>query len=148
MDLVDCPPSPKKSVRAASAAKSRIVPVRFAPSDFVKLETVAAKNSVSVSELVRQSVLRGSGVAEAVGVTPRGLLGSDERLLFGALLDEVRRVGVNINQIAMRMNAGRVSGAEEISPELEELRTLLGGLSLELRQLSIEPLSTVRGADA
>ena len=78
--------------------------VRFAPDDFAAVEAVSAGAGLSVSAFVRQSVMRVRVVSE--GMAGGGILGEDERLLFGVLLDEVRRVGINVNQIAMRLNAG------------------------------------------
>lgn len=113
--------------------------MRFSPAVFERVEQAAGTNGVSVSEFVRQSVLHGSGRLENGDAASRGLLNVEERALFGALLEEVRRVGVNVNQIALRLNTGRAVEAQAISGELSDLREMLGGLAFELRQLSLDP---------
>lgn len=134
------------SPRPSTSSKSRIVPVRFSPADFERIEQVAAANDVSVSEFVRQSVLHGGGRVEVAEDIGRGLLSAEERLLFSALLEEVRRVGVNVNQIALRLNVGRSMEAGQLGDALSYMREVLGGLAFELRQLSLDPVRSAKAA--
>ena len=118
-----------------TVSKSRIVPVRFAPDDFMLVERAAGAAGICISEFVRQAVMLGGDASKSDGGS--GILSGDELVLFGALLDEVKSVGANINQIAMRLNTGGADLPVGLDASLRELRDLLGGLVFELRQLSL-----------
>ena len=126
------------------SAKNRIVPVRFSQGDYAVVECAASSRGISVSELIRNGAL---GV-EASG----GGLTEEDRDLFTALREEVRMAGSGINQIAVKLNAGRGIGAgvsqielPELDRELRGFRELLAGLSQELQRLSLDPSRWMRG---
>ncbi len=129
-----------------TVSKSRIVPVRFAPDDFVLVERAADAAGISISEFVRQAVMLSGGALKSEGGS--GILSGDKRLLFGALLDEVKSVGANINQIAMRLNTGGADLPVGLDERLRELRDVLAGLAFELRRLSLGAASDSRDAMA
>lgn len=75
------------------ARTAHLPPVRLTEAELVNLTELAHEFGLSLSELVRQRVLAGR-------ITPR------PRAVDAALLSELNRCGVNLNQIAKALNAG------------------------------------------
>lgn len=89
--------------------------VRFTAAERVFLEQQAATADIAVAELLRRRAL-------ALPVQPR------QARADAALLSELNRVGVNLNQIARNMNAGRRERLD-VDGIMHELRGVLSRLA-------------------
>ena len=82
---------PKKEPAERRSAK--LPPIRLTEAELANLHLQADRAGLSVTELVRQRVTSGK-------VTPK------RGLADAALLSELNRIGVNLNQIAHVLNRG------------------------------------------
>jgi len=76
--------------------------VRFSPEEAEKLELIAKAKGITVSELIRNSVL---GIPIPERISPERLIKRNR--LFGSLLYEINKIGVNLNQITKHCNQYR-----------------------------------------
>ena len=102
-------PRPKKE---PDARRTERINPRFTPAELLRIESAASVAGMSASEYVRMQALRGRVVVQ------------QRRELSGEVFDELRRIGVNINQIARIANAtGRAPARLETA--LETLERIL-----------------------
>ncbi len=108
---------------------------RFTASEVTRLEARARARGQTLSNLVRSTLLRpepGEALAEASpegNVSGAGQRGTRPSSLAAqatqVLIDQVRRLGVNLNQIAHRMNELRIPPPRELTLVLDEIRALV-----------------------
>lgn len=104
---------------------------RFTASEITRLENRARARGQTLSTLVRSVLLRPE--PEETGVTSNGQNGAypaTEPTYRAAhatriLIDQVRRLGVNLNQIAHRMNERRTPPPRELILVLDEIRAVV-----------------------
>jgi len=104
--------------------------IRFSPEEVGKLERIAEGKGITLSELIRRSVL-GYEIPERMSI---------ERLarkseIFRRYLKEINKIGVNINQIAWYCNQHRevdVLVLEKVLSMEKMLKELLSRLYEEL----------------
>ena len=104
--------------------------IRFSPEEVGKLERIAEGKGITLSELIRRSVL-GYEIPERMSI---------ERLarkseIFRRYLKEINKIGVNINQIARYCNQHRevdVLVLEKVLSMEKMLKELLSRLYEEL----------------
>ena len=76
--------------------KSHIVPVRFDEREFGHLKSLCAASDMTMSMIIRKAVAG----SEIKSKPPEGLM---------ELYREINRIGVNVNQIVRKANAGIVT---------------------------------------
>ena len=87
------------------------VPLR--PADFARLQSFADQASTSLTDFVRASALGHEfTVIQSDAPDPE-------------ILDQLRRIGVNLNQIAKRMNEYKSVSTSDVETSLRDLQTLL-----------------------
>jgi hypothetical protein len=120
---------------------------RFTEAEVTRLEARARAERRTLSAYVRARILRDEEVqqpakaaspAKAAPRTNREKLdayyarrdeiavagaGSRDRMAARLLAEQMRRVGVNLNQIARRMNEQRIPPPRELTMVLDEIRT-------------------------
>ena len=101
---------PKKSPEERHTETVR-VPLR--PADFARLQSFADQAKTSVTDFVRSSAL-GAEFTVIQSQTP------DEDTI-----EQLRRIGVNLNQIAKALNAQRSIVPSELTSACDDLKTLL-----------------------
>ncbi|WP_246659355.1 plasmid mobilization relaxosome protein MobC [Rhizobium sp. FY34] len=106
----------------------RQVNLRLSEAEFAAMEAASAKAGLTLSAFVRSLSLEGAGV--------RPFLTADDRLLFNVLLDHLRKVGVNLNQVARSLNSGRVVHPEEVMISLRNVQLVTTGVAVELRTVT------------
>ncbi|MGE7371425.1 plasmid mobilization protein [Neorhizobium sp. NPDC001467] len=114
--------------KAGKARKGRLVNVRVTDAEHEKIEAAAKSAGMSVSAFFRSLMLEGAGV--------RPILTRDDRLVMAALLEDMRKIGVNLNQVARAINSGKVVHPAEIDLNLKNVQSIQGAVMLELRELS------------
>jgi hypothetical protein len=97
--------------------RDRFVSFRCTEAEVTRLHSRAHAAGMSVSDYARHVLLGGNGAA--VSASPPSIIANPDAR---ALADQVRRVGVNVNQIAHRLNEHRMILPPNLSDLLEEIR--------------------------
>lgn len=115
-------PSPRSSIGRpkASRVKDHWVSFRVTAEEHFLLLDKAERSGMSAGEYARSRVMRGIARAKKAATKPAEVLGDRTR----ALLHELRKQGVNLNQIAHHCHRHQIPP----SPALAELLTLLQDL--------------------
>ena len=93
---------------------------RFTEAEITQLRTRARANGRSLSAYVRMILLERQ---EGMEPTASRRLPLSEQPAVRVLAEQMRKVGVNLNQIAYRMNAQHIPPPRELSSVLSEIRT-------------------------
>lgn len=113
---------------SSKARKDRLVNVRLTDAEHGKIEEAAKVADMSVSAFFRSLLLEGAGV--------RPILTRDDRLIMAALLEDMRKIGVNLNQVARALNSGKAVHPSELDINLANVQSIQAAVMLELRALS------------
>ena len=95
---------------------------RFTQAEATRLEGRARAAGRSLSAYVRLLLLERPGGEEATGPAHRDSPHAPDRRQR-ILAEQMRKVGVNLNQIARRMNEQRIPPPRELVMVLDEIRT-------------------------
>ena len=117
----------------------RQVNIRFSDVEYAALEAASVEAGMTLSAFVRSLSLEGAGV--------RPFLTDQDRILFGILVEHMRKVGVNLNQVARSLNSGRVVHPEEVMASLRNVQLATTGVSVELRSAAKRAGRMRRGQD-
>ena len=110
-----------KSPVARDDQRTRHLRIRLTGSEADAIEAAARAGSVRVSDQVRAMLFDGAGriPAPAPARDAANLAEADR-------LRELKRIGVNINQLARQLNAGGDAAADDLGRVLETLRAWIG----------------------
>ncbi|SDN95406.1 plasmid mobilization relaxosome protein MobC [Ensifer sp. YR511] len=122
MDGADNRTIERKSVQGR---KDKVVHARFNAGEFAEIERAAEAAKMTVSAFMRSLTLEGAGV--------RPFFDDDDRAVLGLLHAEMRRVGINLNQLALVANKSGVTASKRISNEIADIQKILASVMLELR---------------
>ena len=111
-----------------SQRKTRTVHVRVTDDERALIEAAATEANMSVSSFFRSLLLEGAGV--------RPILTSDDRLVMAALLEDMRMIGVNLNQVARSLNAGKAVHPSELDINIGNVQRIQAAVMIELRTLA------------
>ncbi|RVP75493.1 plasmid mobilization protein, partial [Sinorhizobium meliloti] len=89
----------KFNVLLEPAKKDRTLHARVTADEHAAIERAAEGAGMTVSSFFRSLNLEGAGV--------RPMLTGDDRLVMAALLEDMRMIGINLNQVARALNSGR-----------------------------------------
>lgn len=109
-------------------SKSEVVRVRVNGSELQQIEAAAEAADLTVSSFIRSLSLEGAGV--------KPFLSYEDRMVFAALTEEFRAVGVNLNQIARAINAKREVHPDDVFIALGNVLTMMGVVGFEVRELA------------
>lgn len=94
--------------------------VQLTPSERRELEEAAERAGARLSQFVRELCLRRGGVAGTVAGTRRNPAAK-------ALADELRAIGINLNQLARHANtSGAMPEARALRDAIDNLKTAMG----------------------
>ncbi|MDV3253534.1 MobC family plasmid mobilization relaxosome protein [Devosia sp. BK] len=126
---VDAPAKKRaQSAPITETSKSEVVRVRVSGNELQQIEAAAEAADLTVSSFIRSLSLEGAGV--------KPFLAYEDRLVFAALAEEFRAVGVNLNQIARAINAKREVHPDEVLMALGNVLTMMGVVGFEVRELA------------
>lgn len=108
--------------------KGRLINVRVSDAEHSAIEEAAQSAGMSVSAFFRSLLLEGAGV--------RPILTAEDRLIMGALLEDMRMIGINLNQVARSLNAGKSVHPSELDINLGNVQRIQAAVMSELRTLS------------
>jgi hypothetical protein len=101
--------------------RDRHVTFRVTAEELYRLTVKAVKSGKSLSEFARTKVIAARSRRPARAADDAGSLVAIDHALF----DELRRQGVNLNQIARHCNTQQVPPPPSLEPLLREIRDLL-----------------------
>jgi len=105
--------------RAERRTLSSYVRARIFDADSHQMPSAAAPNTVSQTAKNPDARYAQRGEIAALGATARN------RMAIRHLAEQIRRIGVNLNQIARRMNEQRIPPPRDMTMLLDEIRTLV-----------------------
>jgi hypothetical protein len=119
----------KSSAKSVTRRYGEVTHIRFSTDELTSLKTMAQREGVSVSEVVRRLVRAETG----------DLPVASEALLPAILdmTDQLRRVGLNFNQAVRAMNEGRVPYDEDLESALIAVGNLVRQFREELKAMTI-----------
>ncbi|RBO87700.1 plasmid mobilization protein [Pseudochrobactrum asaccharolyticum] len=91
----------------AKEEKAHVVTLRVSANEHAAIHEAAAKVGMSPSAFMRSTVLEGAGV--------KPFLTENDRLIFALILEDLRKVGVNLNQISVAINSKKYPVPEEVA---------------------------------
>jgi ethanolamine utilization microcompartment shell protein EutL len=118
----------KIEIASGQKRKDRLINVRVTDAEYVAIDEAAKSAGMSVSAFFRSLLLEGAGV--------RPIMTSDDRLIMAALLEDMRMIGINLNQVARSLNASKGVHPSELDINLGNVQRIQGAVMLELRALS------------
>ncbi|MCA1868521.1 plasmid mobilization relaxosome protein MobC [Agrobacterium genomosp. 3] len=127
----------KKRRGNARSGLGRQVNVRFSEAEYEALDAAAQKAEMTVSGFFRSLSLEGAGV--------RPIFNDEDRTILSILHEDMRKIGVNLNQVARSLNAGRVVDPEEIKIALRNVERITDATRQELRHASVRAGNSRRG---
>lgn len=110
---------------------------RLSGPEYSAVQQAAAKAGMTVSAFFRSLSLEGAGV--------RPIFNDKDRAILSLLHEDMRKIGVNLNQVARSLNAGRVVDPEEVKIALRNVKIVADEVSLELRAASVRAGNSRRG---
>lgn len=119
--------------------KSRTLKTRVSHEEFEAIQTAADEANMTVSAFLRSLLVEGAGV--------KPFLVDEDRAVIGLLLEDMRAIGVNLNQIARALNSKRTVHPSELSIGLTNVEMIAAQCLLELRSFSKRAGHQRRGAD-
>ncbi|WP_087002941.1 plasmid mobilization protein [Rhizobium sullae] len=118
----------KFDVRLEPEKKERTVHARITADEYAALEEAAKAADMTVSGFFRSLTLEGAGV--------RPIMTKDDRLVMAMLLEDMRMIGVNLNQVARALNSGRGVDPSELDINLANVQRVQAAVMTELRALT------------
>lgn len=115
-------------VPSAKQRKGRLLNVRVSDAEHLAIEEAAKSAGMSVSAFFRSLLLEGAGV--------RPILTAEDRLIMAALLEDMRMIGINLNQVARSLNGGKGVHPSELDINLGNVQRIQAAVMSELRTLS------------
>jgi hypothetical protein len=104
--------------------RTAIVPVRFTPVERERLDEITREMGLSLSGYIRRLVLD-HPLPSRRPIRPIPEINQD-------LYVELRRIGVNLNQLAQRMNRAESPDRQEILPVLELLACAVADVTMKV----------------
>lgn len=118
----------KIDVRLEANRKERMVHARVSADEYATIERVAKAADMTVSGFFRSLILEGAGV--------RPILTDEDRAIMALLLEDMRAIGVNLNQVARSINSGKSVHPSEIDINLGNVQRIQAAVMTELRTLA------------
>lgn len=115
---------------SASTRRDHAVRVRLTAAELAALTSFAEENGASTSEILRRLA------REAAGMGPS--LGGDEALGLAANVAQLRKAGVNLNQITRALNAGRSPGYAALKGGIERLSRIVAEQMVMLEAMCVK----------
>jgi hypothetical protein len=112
---------------AKRTSRQKVVHVRLSEAEFLAFEAFCADANLTVSEVLRRLVRQAAGLGPAFD--------DDLKEIVLAHAEELRRVGVNLNQIARVLNGRREPQFEVLLDGVGRLARLVGEQAADMRDM-------------
>lgn len=121
-----------------SKTKSRTIHARVTEEQLEAISAAAKAADLTVSAFFSSLLLEGAGVVP--------FLTDDDRVVLRVLHEDMRKVGVNLNQVARALNSGRAVYPDEVFEALHGVLQVTDAMRSELRNLTSRPGREGRGS--
>ncbi|MCF6110330.1 MobC family plasmid mobilization relaxosome protein [Mesorhizobium muleiense] len=118
----------KFEVRLEPDRKGRMVHARVSADEYAAIEKAAKAADMTVSGFFRSLIIEGAGA--------RPFLTEEERLVMALLLEDMRAIGVNLNQVARAVNSGKGVHPSDVDINLGNVQRVQAAVMTELRSLA------------
>ncbi|RWO28651.1 MAG: MobC family plasmid mobilization relaxosome protein [Mesorhizobium sp.] len=118
----------KFEVRLEPDRKDRMVHARVSADEYATIENAAKAADMTVSGFFRSLILEGAGV--------RPVLTKEDRAVMALLLEDMRAIGVNLNQVARSLNSGKGVHPGDVDINLGNVQRVQAAVMTELRSLA------------
>jgi uncharacterized protein (DUF1778 family) len=108
--------------------KSRALKARVSETEYQAIQRAADDAGLTVSAFLRSLLLEGAGV--------KPFLTEHDRAVVGLLVEDMRAIGVNLNQVARALNSKRAVHPDELSISLSNVEAIAAQCLLELRSFA------------
>jgi len=129
MEASETPENPHESAKRKNySSKSENLPIRFSPEEIKAFDAEAKELNITRSKLIRQKIKNGRVTVYKV----------DETMV--KLLYELNKVGVNLNQIAHKLNENRVSNThfeKELAAVIVQIKTLFAEVKSKIKDTGL-----------
>ncbi|RWB66045.1 plasmid mobilization relaxosome protein MobC [Mesorhizobium sp.] len=129
------PPNALRSRRAAR--REKVAHIRFAEDEISAVETAAERAGLSVSAFFRSLSLEGAGV--------RPFMNREDRAILEMLIQDMRAVGGNLNQIARALNGSRSVAGSDLKGAIDDARAIATTVAAELAAMTKRAGAARRG---
>ncbi len=109
--------------------KAHVVTLRISASEHAAIRAAAANAGMTPSAFMRSLALDGAGV--------RPFLNDDDRAIWALILEDLRKIGVNLNQIAAAINSKKMPVAEEVAIHHENVLQSHAAIFQELKRMQM-----------
>ncbi|AZO22590.1 MULTISPECIES: plasmid mobilization relaxosome protein MobC [unclassified Mesorhizobium] len=128
-------PDALRSRRAAR--REKVAHIRFAEDEISAVETAAERAGLSVSAFIRSLSLEGAGV--------RPFMNREDRAVLEMLIQDMRAVGGNLNQIARALNGSRSVAGSDLKGAIDDARAIATTVAAELAAMTKRAGASRRG---
>lgn len=104
--------------------KTMSLKLRISPEELTEIDNFAKNNGIKRSTFCRE-ILR-----QAIGKTI--VLTVEDKAVFSLLHEDLRMIGINVNQIARRLNSGKEVHSKEVETALKNVLIALENMSAEI----------------
>nr|WP_244600816.1 plasmid mobilization relaxosome protein MobC [Agrobacterium sp. LAD9] len=109
----------------AVSTLGKTLKIRLSDAELASVKVAAGEAGMTVSAFVRSLSLEGAGV--------RPIFNASDRAALSILYENMRKIGVNLNQVARAINSGRAVHPEEVAIALRNVELIATGVAVELR---------------
>lgn len=111
--------------------------IRFSEDEFRALKAAAARAELTISGFVRSLSMEGAGV--------RPFMNEADRAIIQLLVEDMRAIGANLNQIARAINTGRLVASSDVAAMIVDACAIARTVAAELAVMTGRAGSIRRG---
>ncbi|RVD24992.1 plasmid mobilization relaxosome protein MobC [Mesorhizobium sp. M4A.F.Ca.ET.020.02.1.1] len=120
-----------------AARREKVAHIRFAEDEISAVETAAEQAGLSVSAFIRSLSLEGAGV--------RPFMNREDRAVLEMLIQDMRVVGGNLNQIARALNGSRSVAGSDLKGAIDDACAIATTVAVELAAMTKRAGAARRG---
>lgn len=112
----------------AVKAKPQTIHSRVSADEFDAIDAAAKAADLTMSAFFKAVFLQGAGV--------KPVFSDEDRALLSLMLEDMRMIGINLNQVARALNSGKSVSDSEIRMVVGDVQKMQVGVLSELRRVA------------
>ena len=129
--------TPNASCSRRAARREKVAHIRFAEYEISAVEIAAEKACLSLSAFIRSLSLEGAGI--------RPFMSREDRSVLEMLVQDMRAVSGNLNQLARALNGNRHFAASDLAAAIEDARAIALTVAAEIAAMTKHAGAARRG---
>ncbi|KAA9361465.1 MobC family plasmid mobilization relaxosome protein [Ochrobactrum quorumnocens] len=113
---------------AAVKAKPQTIHSRVSADEYDAIDAAAKAADMTMSAFFKALLLEGAGL--------KPIFNAEDRALLSLMLEDMRMIGVNLNQVARALNSGKSVSDSEIRMVVGDVQKMQVGVLSELRRVA------------